>query len=163
VQEPAWLGSAFFFLIILSFIPGPWQVVLGPIIGIINLFYMFKFGLFLLAIVAVFGVSWWFENTTMEGQCPRCGFLQRGPKGEPFGCVACGETLEAKDNAFVRYVKSGKVQGNAFDQLRDLAAEAAAKASESKGKTAASTPGQAKAAKGPGPKKDVEVVDVEVL
>lgn len=162
VQEPAWLGTAFFALVILSFIPGPWQIVLGPIISLINLFYMFKFGIFLLGIAAVFGLSWWFDMTTLEGQCPRCGTFQRGPKGDPFNCLACGEDLEAKDDVFVRYVKSGKVEGSAFEQLKDFASEAATKA-RSAG-PAAAPPGPSSSSGGPKPpRKGTEVVDVEVV
>ncbi|CAE8603308.1 unnamed protein product [Polarella glacialis] len=64
------LSTIFFGAIILSFIPGPWQMITGPILSILNAFYMFKFGIFLLGIAAVFGFSWWVDATTAEGQCP---------------------------------------------------------------------------------------------
>jgi len=163
MQEPAWLSTAFFGLIILSFIPGPWQIVLGPIISVINMFYMFKFGIFLLGIAAIFGFSWWFDMTTCEGQCPRCGTFQRGPKGDPFQCLACGEDLEVKDDVFIRYVKSGKVAGSAFDQLKDLASEAATKAKSSSTVSTSVSSGPASSSGGPKPRKDAEVVDVEVV
>jgi len=179
MQEPDWLSTAFLAAFVLSFIPGPWQIILGPIISVINMFYMFKFGIFFLGIAAVFGVSWWFDMTTCESQCPRCGTFQRGPKGDPFQCLACGEDLEAKDDVFVRYVKSGKVEGSAFDQLKDFAQEATTRAA-SRTTTSASSPSSPAspssggggggggpaggASKGPGgPKRDAEVVDVEVV
>lgn len=155
--EPAWLGTAFMGIILLSFIPGPWQVILSPIIGLINLFYMFKFGIFLLGIAAIFGLQWWFSATTQEGQCPRCGMPQRGSKNEPFNCMACGEELEAKDGVFVRYVKSGKAPGSPFEQLKDLAKEAAAKANAGKAPAGPTTSSPASKVK------QAEVIDVEVL
>mmetsp|Transcript_68521 Transcript_68521/g.107830 ORF Transcript_68521/g.107830 Transcript_68521/m.107830 type:complete len:242 (+) Transcript_68521:76-801(+) len=153
LAEPEWLGSLFFGLIILSFIPGPWQVILSPIIGLINLFYMFKFGIFLLAIAAIFGLQWYFEATTMEGQCPSCGALQRGPKNEPFNCAMCGLELEAKDEQFVRYMKSGQAPQNPFEQIKDMAQQAAEQTSSAK------PPASPKSKK----KSNTEVVDVEVL
>jgi len=163
--EPPWLGTAFFAAIVLSFIPGPWQIILGPIISVINLFYMFKFGIFFLGIAAIFGLQWWVSATTMEAQCPRCGMPQRASKSDPFQCISCGVQLEAKDEAFVPYVKSGKAPGSAFDQLRDFAAEAASKAGsqkQQKASPASSGPASPGAKKG-GPGKAVEVIDAEVL
>lgn len=166
--EPPWLGTAFFAAIVLSFIPGPWQIILGPIISVINLFYMFKFGIFFLGIAAIFGLQWWVNATTMEAQCPRCGVPQRAPKNEPFNCLSCGVQLEAKDEVFVPYVKSGKAPGSAFDQLRDFAAEAAASAAPKASSQQQAPPGtvgqtskRPSGAKGPG--KAVEVIDAEVL
>jgi len=166
--EPPWLGTAFFAAIVLSFIPGPWQIILGPIISVINLFYMFKFGLFFLGIAAIFGLQWWFNATTIEAQCPRCGIPQRASKTEPFQCLSCGVQLEAKDEVFVPYVKSGKAPGTAFDQLRDFAAEAAAQAaSKTSSKQQASTSSVGQTSQRPsspkGPGKAVEVIDAEVL
>lgn len=152
MAEPEWLGSLFFGLIILSFIPGPWQVILSPIIGLINLFYMFKFGIFLLAIAAIFGLQWYFEATTTEGQCPQCGALQRGSKNEPFNCGMCGTELEVKDDQFVRYMKSGQAPQNPFEKIKDMAQEAAEK------QVSKAAPASPKSKKKPS-----EVVDVEVL
>ncbi|CAK9004192.1 unnamed protein product [Durusdinium trenchii] len=153
VAEPEWLGSLFFGLIILSFIPGPWQVILSPIIGLINLFYMFKFGIFLLAIAAIFGLQWYFEATTMEGQCPGCGALQRASNSEPFNCAMCGLELEAKDGQFVRYMKSGQAPQSPFEKIRDMAEQAAEK----------TTPAKPKPPSPKSKKSSSEVVDVEVL
>ncbi|CAJ1452516.1 unnamed protein product, partial [Effrenium voratum] len=152
IGEPEWLGTLFFGLIVLSFIPGPWQIILSPIIGLINLFYMFKFGIFLLAIAAIFGLQWYFEATTCEGQCPGCGVLQRGTKTEPFNCGMCGLELEAKDGQFVRYMKSGEAPKNPFEKVRDFAQE---KAAEVKAKPSPASPKTKKGAS--------TVVDVEVL
>lgn len=163
LQEPNWLGTAFFAAIILSFIPGPWQIILGPIISLINLFYMFKFGIFLLFIAGVFGIGWWFDMTTLEGQCVRCGTIQRGPKGEPFQCVACGEDLEAKDGAFVRYVKSGKAPGSAFDQLKDFAKEAGSKVRGASSAASVETVERVAGRDASVAKKNVDVIDAEVL
>ncbi|CAE8678539.1 unnamed protein product [Polarella glacialis] len=157
------LSTIFFGAIILSFIPGPWQMITGPILSILNAFYMFKFGIFLLGIAAVFGFSWWVDATTAEGQCPNCGTPQRASKSEPFGCEACGEELEFKDDMFVRYVKSGKAPGSPFEQMRDFAKEASKAASKEK-ETEVSTGTPSSSSIGPSKrKKDVEVVDAEVL
>jgi len=157
-EEPPWLGTAFLAAIVLSFIPGPWQIVLNPIISLINLFYMFKFGLFILAFAAIFGLQWWFDATTQEGQCPNCLSPIRGSKTEPFQCFACGEELELKDDVFVRYVKSGKVDGSAFDQLGDFVKEAASKAKTKKESSSSTSTGP-----GSSRTKSEKVVDVEIL
>jgi len=159
MAEPEWLGTAFFAAIVLSFIPGPWQVILSPIIGLINLFYMFKFGIFLLAIAAIFGLQWYFEATTTEGQCPGCGVLQRGSNTEPFNCGMCGLELEVKDGQFVRYMKSGQAPQTPFEQVRDFAKQKAAEAQ-------AARPSSPKPpSSGPSSRKSstADVVDVEVL
>ncbi|CAE7250729.1 unnamed protein product [Symbiodinium natans] len=157
MAEPEWLGTAFFALIVLSFIPGPWQVILSPIISLINLFYMFKFGIFLLAIAGIFGLQWYFEATTTEGQCPGCGVLQRGSKTEPFNCGMCGLELEVKDGQFVQYRKSGQAPQTPFEKMRDFAKQAA----ETKPPPKPSAPKASRT----GSKKSssAEVVDVEVL
>lgn len=159
-QEPPWLGTAFFAAIILSFIPGPWQIILSPIISLVNLFYMFKFGIFLLGIAALFGLQWWFDATTAEGQCPRCGTIQRQTKSEPFGCAMCGEALEFKDGQFIRYVKSGKVPGSPFEQMRDFAREATSKTQSKPFEQAQEQSAGVPISK---PKPKVEIVDAEVL
>eukprot|EP00929_Paragymnodinium_shiwhaense_P114710 TRINITY_DN83193_c0_g1_i1.p1 TRINITY_DN83193_c0_g1~~TRINITY_DN83193_c0_g1_i1.p1 ORF type:complete len:304 (-),score=63.88 TRINITY_DN83193_c0_g1_i1:102-1013(-) len=168
--EPPWLGTAFLALVVLSFIPGPWQIITSPILSLINMFYMFKFGIFILGIAAVFGLQWWIDQTTCEGQCPACGLAQRGAKQEPFNCMMCGEVLEYKDERFQRYVKSGKVPGSAFEQagdfMRQAAEEAAKKAAEQsppppKPPSASSTSGSSQGKKGP--PKSTNVVDAEVL
>lgn len=123
------------------------------------MFYMFKFGIFLLGIVVVFGASWWFEQTTLEGECPRCNTFQRGPKNEPFQCLACGEDLESKGDSFIKYVKSGKVQGGAWDTLQDTIKEARGNATVPMDAPPSSSSGSSR----PPPKKDVQVVDVEVV
>lgn len=163
-EEPPWLGTFFFGAIILSFIPGPWQVILSPIISIINAFYMFKFGIFLLGIAAIFGLNWYFENSTLEGQCPNCGAMQRGPKGEPFGCGFCGQVLETKDDKFIPYFKSGEAEKTAFEQMQEAAKKAATTAKESVAEAtgSSSTTATAKTSGKPG-KKPAQVVDVEVL
>lgn len=160
--EPQWFSTAFFALIILSFIPGPWQIITGPIISVINTFYMFKFGLFFLGIAAVFGLQWWVDFTTAEGQCPQCSFPQRGSKSEPFQCPMCGEQLEYKDEVFVMYKKSGKVPGSTFEQFGDFVKEAAKAAPQAPPTTNAAgseaVTGSSRAKKGA-----TEVVDAEVL
>lgn len=156
MAEPEWLGTAFFALIVLSFIPGPWQIILSPIISLINLFYMFKFGIFLLAIAAIFGLQWYFEATTTEGQCPGCGVLQRGSNTEPFNCGMCGLELEVKDGQFVRYMKSGQAPQTPFEQIRDFAKQAAETKPPPKASPKASSAGKKKSSSS-------EVVDVEVI
>lgn len=165
LQEPPWLGTAFFAAIILSFIPGPWQIILSPIISIINLFYMFKFGIFLLAIAAVFGLQWYFENTTLSAGCPNCGNAMLGPKGEPFQCGFCGTMLEAKDDAFIPYFKSGQAEKTPFETMQDFAQQAAKTASEAaptESTVVGKTGGPSRPGGRPG-KKPGQVVDVEVL
>jgi len=163
MQEPSWLGTAFFAAIILSFIPGPWQIILSPILSLINLFYMFKFGIFILGIAAVFGIQWWFDYTTCEGVCPRCSIPQRAPKGEPFNCLQCGIDLEVEGEQFIPYMKSGKApSSNPFDTLKDFAAEAQAAAAKQKPKSPAAAPVSSSPGRGP-PKKPVEIIDAEVL
>lgn len=152
MAEPEWLGTAFFGIILLSFIPGPWQIILSPIISLINLFYMFKFGIFFLGIVAVFGLQWYIDSTTCEGLCPKCGTPQRGSKSEPFDCAACGEALEVQNDVFVRYMKSGKAESTPYEAVRDFAKQAVEREAPSP-----------KSSSGPGKKKGVDVVDVEVL
>jgi len=150
-------GTIFLVLIVLSFIPGPWQVITNPLLNLINLFYMAKFSLFLLAILAAFGFGWWIEQTTAQGQCPNCGAVQVGSKSEPFQCQYCGEDLQFKDEVFQRYVKSGKVEGTAFDKLGDFVQEAAKSVKKATPTTSSSgSPSSSK-------KKPVEVVDAEVL
>eukprot|EP00930_Biecheleria_cincta_P024631 TRINITY_DN17614_c0_g1_i3.p1 TRINITY_DN17614_c0_g1~~TRINITY_DN17614_c0_g1_i3.p1 ORF type:complete len:243 (-),score=36.67 TRINITY_DN17614_c0_g1_i3:147-875(-) len=154
MAEPEWLGTAFFGIILLSFIPGPWQIILSPIISLINLFYMFKFGIFFLGIAAVFGMQWYLDSTTCEGMCPNCGTPQRGSKSEPFGCPVCGEALEVKDDTFVRYLKSGKAESTPYEAVRDFAKQAVERQASTANPSTSS---------GMAGKKKIEVVDVEVL
>lgn len=161
-ERPSSTGLLFAVVLFLSFIPGPWQVITGPILSIMNFFFMAKFGLFFLGILAVFGLQWWSDFTTQEAACPSCGAVQRGPKSESFGCVFCGEELEAKEGQFVRYKKSGTVK-DTFEQIRDFAKEAAAAAAR---REPEATPVSATSPASPlnPPRKSLgEVIDVEVL
>lgn len=171
LEEPQWFGTAFFALIILSFIPGPWQIITNPILQLFNLFFLFKLAIPLLGIAALFGFQQWFNFTTAESFCPNCRTPQRAPKNEPFQCIACGEELEFNEDSetFVPYKKSGQVPGSTFEQFGDFVKKAATKVQSST--TASSSrsspsPGGGPGGGPPGPPgrtKNVEVVDAEVL
>lgn len=140
-------GTIFLGLVVLSFIPGPWQIILGPLFNLINLYYIFKFLGFFIPVALIGGLAAWQNFTTIEAQCPQCGFPQRGPKDDPFQCMNCGEQIKAEGEIFTKYMKSGAVPKTPVENIQDFVSQARAP--------------QPKAAKGPPSKSDV--VDAEVV
>eukprot|EP00931_Biecheleriopsis_adriatica_P007846 TRINITY_DN109099_c0_g1_i1.p1 TRINITY_DN109099_c0_g1~~TRINITY_DN109099_c0_g1_i1.p1 ORF type:complete len:252 (-),score=46.22 TRINITY_DN109099_c0_g1_i1:237-992(-) len=153
--EPPWISIALLAAIVLNFFPGPWHIILDPILGLISAFYSFLFTSILLIplllFAAVFAFSWYVENqleTICEGTCPACGTQQVGTKNGPFPCQGCGVDLEVKDDEFIKYVKSGKAPSTPLEQMEEFAKQAAKKGEDLSSKASKAS-------------SSVEVVDVE--
>ena len=71
--------------------------------------------LFVLPVVAFWGLQWWVKRKLILDRCPVCDYEFTGFKNTEFNCPSCGEALKVEAEAFSRMTPPGTIDVDAVE------------------------------------------------
>ena len=71
--------------------------------------------LFILPIIAFWGLQWWLRRRLIQDSCPVCNYQFTGFKNTEFNCPSCGEALEIEGETFSRITPPGTIDVDAVE------------------------------------------------
>jgi predicted RNA-binding Zn-ribbon protein involved in translation (DUF1610 family) len=71
--------------------------------------------LFIVPIIAFWGLQWWLKRRLIQDSCPVCNYQFTGFKNTEFNCPSCGEALEIEGETFSRITPPGTIDVDAVE------------------------------------------------
>ena len=71
--------------------------------------------LFVLPVIAFWGLQWWLRRRLIQDNCPVCNYEFTGFKNTEFNCPSCGEALKIEGKTFSRMTPPGTIDVDAVE------------------------------------------------